>query len=124
MSLIPVILASALEMFFNAQIPLSVEFLSDRAGRGHSERMMVLILGALAASTVIVSFASMGRDYLYAKIVARIISSLRQSMFEHLQRLSMDYYARTEAGDVMSRFSNDISAVETGLAAGVAWGLQ
>ena len=40
-------------------------------------------------------------------------------MFEHLQRLSMDFYARTEMGDVMSRFSNDIGAVETGLAAGV-----
>ena len=124
MSLIPVILASALEMFFNAQIPMSVKFMIDRALLGHNQQMMILILGALAVSTVVVSFASMGRDYLYAKIIARIISSLRQSMFEHLQRLSMDFYARTEAGDVMSRFSNDISAVETGLAAGVAWGLQ
>lgn len=122
--LIPVILASVLEMFFNAQIPLSVKVLIDRALLGHNPRMMVLILGALAASTVVVSLTSVGRDYLFAKTVGQVITSLRQQMFEHLQRLSMSFYAGTEAGDVMSRFSNDITAVETGLAAGVAWGLQ
>jgi ATP-binding cassette subfamily B protein len=122
--LIPVILASVLEMFFNAQIPLSVKFLIDRALLGHNPRMMVLILGALAASTVVVSLTSIGRDYLYTKITGEIITSLRQRMFEHLQRLSMSFYAGAEAGDLMSRFSNDIGAVETGLAAGVAWGLQ
>ena len=56
--------------------------------------------------------------------MGRIVSSLRQRLFEHLQTLSMEFYARTEVGDVMSRFSNDIGSVETGLAAGVAWGLQ
>lgn len=111
-------------MIFNAQIPMSVKFMIDRALLGHNERLMVLILGALVASTVVVSLTSLGRDYLYAKIVARIVSSIRQRLFEHLQTLSMEFYARTEVGDVMSRFSNDISSVETGLAAGIAWGLQ
>lgn len=122
--LIPVVLASAFEMFFNAQIPLSVKFLIDRALLGHNQHMMLLILGALAASTVLVSLTSIGRDYLYAKITGQIVASLRQRMFEHLQRLSLAFYAGTEAGDVMSRFSNDIGAVESGLSAGVAWGLQ
>ena len=122
--LIPIVLASALEMLFNAQIPLSVKFMIDRALTGHNQRMMVLILSALAAGIVVVSFTSMARDYFYTKIVSRIVCSLRERMFEHLQRLSLDYYARNGAGDIMSRFSNDISTVETGLAAGVAWGLQ
>ena len=124
LQLIPVVLATLLEMFFNAQIPLSVKFMIDKALVGHNERMMVVILGALAVSTIVVSLTSLGRDYLYAKIVGRIVSSVRQRMFEHLQRLSMEFYARTEAGDTVSRFSNDLNAVETGLAAGVSWGLQ
>ena len=122
--MIPVVLASAFEMFFNAQIPMSVKFMIDRALLGHNERMMLVILGALAASTLVVSVSSLGRDYLYARIVSRVVASLRQRMFEHLQCLSMEFYARTDMGDVMSRFSNDIGSVETGLAAGVAWGLQ
>jgi ATP-binding cassette, subfamily B, bacterial len=123
-SLIPVVLASALEMFFNAQIPMSVKFIIDRALLGHNERIMVVVLAALAASTLLISVTSLARDYLYARIVGRIVSSLRERLFEHLQSLSMEFYARTEVGDVMSRFSNDIGSVETGLAAGVAWGLQ
>jgi ATP-binding cassette subfamily B protein len=119
-----VVLASALEMFFNAQIPMSVKFIIDRGLLGHNERIMVVILAALAASTLLISVTSLARDYLYARIVGRIVSSLRQRLFEHLQSLSMEFYARTEVGDVMSRFSNDIGSVETGLAAGVAWGLQ
>ena len=111
-------------MFFNAQIPLSVKFMIDRALLGHNQRMMFLILGTLAVSTVVVSLTSVGRDYLYARITGQIVASLRQRMFEHLQRLSLAFYASTEAGDVMSRFSNDIGAVENGLAAGVSWGLQ
>ncbi len=122
--LLPVVLASVLEMFFNAQLPMSVKFMIDRALLGHDQRMMLVVLGALAASTVVVSATSLWRDYFYARIVARIVSSLRERMFEHLQRLSMDFYSRIETGDVMSRFSNDVSAVETGIAAGVLWGLQ
>jgi ATP-binding cassette subfamily B protein len=111
-------------MCFNAQIPLSVKFMIDRALLGHNGRLMVLILGVLAASTVVVSLSSIGRDYLYAKITGQIVASLRQRMFEHLQRLSLAFYAGTEAGDVMSRFSNDMGAVESALVAGVSWGLQ
>ncbi len=122
--LIPVFLGALLETLFNAQIPLSVKFMIDRALLGRNERMMILVLAALAASTVIVSLTSIGRDYLYAKITGEIMASLRQRMFEHLQRLSMAYFADTESGDVVSRFSTDTGAVETGLAAGVSWGLQ
>jgi hypothetical protein len=39
--LIPVVLASMLEMCFNAQIPLSVKFIIDRALLGHNMRAMV-----------------------------------------------------------------------------------
>lgn len=122
--LIPVFLASILETCFNAQIPLSVKFMIDRALLSRNERLMLLIIAALAGSAVLISVTSLGRDYLYGKIVGEVVTSLRQRMFEHLQRLSMAFFARAEAGDVMSRFSNDIGAVETGLAAGVSWGLQ
>ena len=122
--LIPVALASGLEVLFNAQIPLSIKFMIDNALVAKNQRTMLLVLGALAVGAVVVSFSSLGRDYLYAKIVNRITSDLRQRMFDRLQRLSMDYYARTEVGDLMSRFSNDISSVQKGLAVAISWGLQ
>ena len=114
-SLIPVVLASMLEMLFNAQIPMSVKFMIDRALIGHNGRIMLVILGALMASTVVVSVTSLGRDYLYAKIVGRSFRRSASGCSSSCRRLSMEFYARTEVGDVMSRFSNDIGSVETGL---------
>src|SRR5581483_4824149 len=122
--LVLVVLASILEMAFNAQIPMSVKFMIDRALTTKNQRMMLIILGALACNAVVVSATSLGRDHLYSGIVSQITSTLRLRMFERLQILSMDYYARTEVADVMSRFSNDVAAVQRGLSITVAWGLQ
>ena len=117
-------LGCGLEVLFNAQIPLSVKFIIDKALMAKNGRMLLLILSALGAAAIVVSVTSLGRDYLYAKIVNRITSDLRLRMFDRLQQLSMDYYARTEVGDLLSRFSNDINSVQRGLAVAISWGLQ
>jgi ATP-binding cassette, subfamily B, multidrug efflux pump len=41
-----------------------------------------------------------------------VLRSLRNSVFEHLHRLPMGYYAEHEAGDLMSRITNDAVAIE------------
>ncbi len=38
--------------------------------------------------------------------------SLRTEVFEHVHRLSLGYYAKNEAGDVMSRITNDTNTIE------------
>lgn len=111
-------------MAFNAQIPLSIRFLIDRAIQGHNARVMIFIIAALAAGGVIVSAAGLMRDYFYFRVVAGIVAQFRTAMFDRLQRLSLDYYARTEGGDILSRFSNDLSTVESGLSMAVSWGVQ
>ena len=111
-------------MAFNAQIPLSVRFLIDRAIQRHDARVMIFVISALAAGGVIVSAAGLMRDYRYSRVVAGIIAQLRAAMFARLQRLSLDYYTRTEGGDILSRFSNDLATVESGLSMAVSWGVQ
>ncbi len=41
-----------------------------------------------------------------------VLRTLRVQVFEHLHRLSLGYYAEHEAGDLMSRITNDTSAIE------------
>lgn len=48
-----------------------------------------------------------------------IIYSIRQKMFEHLQRLSFNFYDRTEAGRVMSRVTNDVNALNELVSSGI-----
>ena len=43
-----------------------------------------------------------------------VIRQLRLQVFEQLHRLSLSYYSEHEAGDLMSRITNDTSALEQG----------
>lgn len=124
LSLIPVFLACLLEMGLTAQLPLSIKFLIDRALVHKDGRALVIILTALAGSAVLVSATGLGRDHLYARIVAKSIAALRMRMFDKLQHLSLEFYSRRETSEILSRFSNDLHAIDLALISAVGWGLQ
>src|SRR5579862_9140090 len=46
---------------------------------------------------------------------------LRNDLFQHLARLSPDYYGRTRTGDIMARATNDLNAVRVMLGPGVMY---
>lgn len=48
-----------------------------------------------------------------------IIYSIRQRLFEHLQRLSFSFYDQIEAGRVMSRVTNDVNALNELVSSGI-----
>jgi ATP-binding cassette subfamily B protein len=112
-----------LEMGFNGCVPLAFKYLIDYAITLQDKQVLVMVLGLLTVGVVIVAFVGLGRDYLYARVAAALLSDLRQRMFHHLQRLSMDYYARTNVGDILARFSTDLAAVEHAITAAIPWGI-
>jgi ATP-binding cassette subfamily B protein len=122
--LVPVFLACLLEMGLTAQLPLSIKYLIDRALVHKDGRALVVILTALAVSAVLVSAAGLGRDHLYARIVARSIAALRARMYDKLQHVSLEFYSRRESSDILARFSNDLNSIDLALVAAVGWGLQ
>ena len=48
----------------------------------------------------------------YAEASARILFAMRLALYEHLQRLSPRFYARTRLGDIVSRLNNDIGEIQ------------
>jgi ABC-type multidrug transport system fused ATPase/permease subunit len=69
----------------------------------------------------IVSFAD---DYLSTWVGERFLLSLRTDFFAHVQRLSLDFFDRRRLGDVISRITGDIAAIETLVLSGVADGIS
>ena len=102
----------AVELVFTLAFPLSLKWLIDFALTPRDGRMLGLILGGLLGALVVASLASLARDYLYAFLSAGIVRDVRVRLFEHLQRLSLDFYARTRLGDLVGRFSTDLAALE------------
>jgi ATP-binding cassette subfamily B protein len=99
--------------------PLSLKFIIDDAIVPKDLRFLVIILAGLAVGAVLSSAASLVRDFLYARLGTSVLNDFRLKLFDHLQRLSMDFYARTRVGDVMARFSTDLLSLENVLVLGL-----
>ena len=58
----------------------------------------------------------------YTRVSAEILFDMRLALYEHLQRLSPRFYARTRLGDIVSRINNDIGEIQRVAAeAALAW---
>jgi ATP-binding cassette subfamily B protein len=110
-----------LEMGFTGAVPLGFKFLIDYAITPQDGQVLLAVLGLLAGGAALVAVVGLGRDYLYARVCAAILRDLRHRMFSHLQRLSMDFYARINVGDILARFSTDLAAVESAITAAIPW---
>ncbi|MGR9014122.1 MAG: ATP-binding cassette domain-containing protein [Gammaproteobacteria bacterium] len=111
-----IFLALCVEIVYNTGVSLSFKFLIDDALIPRNQTVLWWILGLLLLGIVIVFFVGLGLDYLYARLCVFISNKQREQMFCHLQKLSLDYYARTNLSDITSRFSTDLAAVENALA--------
>jgi ABC-type multidrug transport system fused ATPase/permease subunit len=52
------------------------------------------------------------RDYLAARIGAAIIVDIRSELFNHLQRVSLRFYQRSQVGEIMSRLLSDVARIQ------------
>ena len=91
---------------------MSFQFILDEAIAKHNEAVLRTALIGLPAAALVSVAAAVGRDYLYARLGTDVLNDLRIRMFEHLQGLCANFYAKISAGDLLSRFSTDLAAVE------------
>ncbi|HJX41230.1 MAG TPA: ABC transporter ATP-binding protein [Anaerolineales bacterium] len=70
-------------------------------------RTALLMLGAYLLSNLFQVVA----NWLMAGISQRSLKRIRGDLFQHLQRLSLSFFDRNPAGELMSRLTNDIDAI-------------
>ncbi|MGB8215067.1 MAG: ABC transporter ATP-binding protein [Anaerolineales bacterium] len=71
---------------------------------------LALLLGGMFLLQAAFSFL---QSYLLAYIGEHIVYDLRTSLYDHLQRLSLDFYANRRVGDIVSRISSDVTLMRT-----------
>ena len=82
-------------------------------------RRIVVWFGALGVLGFVLNVTSGLR---YTRVSAEILFDMRLALYEHLQRLSPRYFARTRLGDIVSRLNTDISEIQRVAAeAALAW---
>jgi ABC-type multidrug transport system fused ATPase/permease subunit len=70
--------------------------------------IVALFVGAGIATIV----ASAAQTYFTGWTGERILADLRNTLFRHLQRLSLGFYERNRAGVIISRLTNDVEALD------------
>jgi ATP-binding cassette, subfamily B, bacterial len=85
---------------------------------------LVWVGGLFAALTVLAAVVSFGEDYLVGWVGSRFLLDLRARVFGHLQTLSLDYFDRRSVGDLISRLTGDVAAIETVVLSGLADGIS
>ncbi len=101
------------EMLFNVIMPLSLKYLIDDALGEEDFDALIKILSVLAVAGIITSIIAVWYERWDARLSAAVISDIRQRLFDHVQNLPSSYFARTKRGETLSRFSIDLSAVES-----------
>jgi ATP-binding cassette subfamily B protein len=101
-----------IETLFNVIMPLSLKFLIDDALGEEDFQALYIILGVLAVAGILTSIIAVWYERWDARLAASVIADVRSNLFEHVQNLPASYFARTKRGEILSRFSIDLSAFE------------
>ncbi|SKB15521.1 ABC transporter [Planktothrix sp. PCC 11201] len=106
------------EAAFESSIRMSLKFIIDAAIIPQNYRLLGLILLLLGAGAIVFVFIGLVGDFWAARFNISVINNIRHSMFSHLQTLSMEFFGRRSAGDIINCFSADTEQVENSLSYG------
>jgi len=95
------------------------QVVDDVIGQRNLPRLGALI-GALVAVYALLQLGGVGEMYLRHALGQRFIFDLRVRIYAYLQQLSLSFFEQTSTGELMSRVTNDVNALEQFVTHGVA----
>jgi ATP-binding cassette, subfamily B, bacterial len=104
-----------------SQRPSRVPFL--HAWLDHAPLSRSHILYGACATTLFIAISTGILTYYYIRTLGdigqRFVFALRQNLFAHLQRLSLRFHDRQRTGDLITRLTSDIDAIQDMIANGI-----
>jgi ATP-binding cassette subfamily B protein len=108
---------------FEAAMRMSLKFIIDAAIVPKNYGLLILILLLLGGGAIAVTFVGLVGDFFSARFGVLVINDIRRSLFERVQSLSMEFFGRRSAGDIVNCFLADTEKVENGLTIGLSVGI-
>ncbi len=91
----PYLMGMAIDQYMNTQ---------DAVGLG---QLALLMLGLFFLTNLFQAIS----NWLMARVSQRALKQVRRDLFDHLQKLSIQFFDTHSAGELMSRLTNDIDAI-------------
>jgi ATP-binding cassette subfamily B protein len=75
-------------------------------------RLNLLALGMIGLP-LLSGLIGVAQRYFSARVGEGIIFDLRQTMYDHLQQMSLRFFTHTKSGEIVSRFNNDVVGAQS-----------
>jgi ATP-binding cassette, subfamily B, bacterial MsbA len=96
-------------------LPLFIQALVDAVVERRDPALMTSLLLTIVGVFLGQALFNFGQTYILSYIGERLVADLRKNVFSHLQSLSLGFYDNQRVGELTSRLSNDVTAVQAGI---------
>lgn len=117
------ILAGSLESSLQVTVLWLLGQTLDAIVKSQLHRLSLLLAAVLVMVFIKVVFTFLG-NYLTYSAGAKASMDLRNDLFAHLQRLSLSFYERQRTGHLLSRLTQDVAVIQSGLTSQIAQGVS
>jgi ABC-type multidrug transport system fused ATPase/permease subunit len=104
--------------------PYLAKLVIDDGIRQKDVHTLTIVVGLFVVAGVANLLTSAAQTYFTGWTGERILADLRNTLFRHLQKLSLGYYERNRAGVIISRLTNDVEALDQLVTDGVTTLIQ
>src|SRR5438309_7511342 len=73
---------------------------------------LTLYAGLMIIIPIVTGLIGVGQRYLNTLVGERVMRDLRNSLYGHLQAMSLRFFSNTRTGEIQSRLSNDVGGVQ------------
>ena len=82
------------------------------ASRDDRLRLLLLVVGAMVITPIISGTLGLLQTYRSNVVGQNVMQDLRNSLYTHLQHMSLKFFTSTRTGEIQSRLSNDVNGVQ------------
>lgn len=108
-SIVALLLSSA----FGLAFPAVIVSLLDTVTKSHDSSALNVLAALLVGIFLMQAAFNFVQSYLLSYIGEGIVYDLRTKLYNHLQNLSLDFYATRRVGDLVSRLSSDVTQMRS-----------
>jgi ATP-binding cassette subfamily B protein len=88
--------------------PLIYRDIIDEGILKHNNGLIVALAIVVGALAVVDALLSLAQRYISARVGEGLIYDMREKVFEHIQRMPIAFFMRTQTGALVSRLNNDV----------------
>lgn len=110
--IIIVLLLAMLSAGFDSVMGYSFSFIIDKGIIPKDYDFLIVVFTSLVILSIVIAISKIVRDYIYLGHCSDVLRRIRSKTFEHMQNLSIGFYASAQPGELLSKFSSDLSKVE------------